>query len=163
MHGVLSGFRTPWIFIRVPIRIRAHKKFASPSSSSLFSLFRVRVWQKRSRLSSSSSQPWLRPKPKSSNPRPRPRKNDFKTGFKTKTDHKTYVTAKYCLLFYLQNYLINELEPDICFFEFEFRNFYFSSFGSAKKTEFFKFEFESEFAALPIFLFKKFCLVDFVK
>ena len=68
--------------------------------------------------------------------------NGLETGLKTKKNLKTHVTAKYYLLFSFQNYSINELELDLCFSEFEFRNscFLSSSSSLAKRTEFFVFE-----------------------
>ena len=55
----------------VNIFIQIHKKFARASSSSSFSIFQVRVLQKRPSSSSSISQRWLRPRPPNQRPRPR--------------------------------------------------------------------------------------------
>ena len=81
-------------------------KFSSSNSS----------WSsgKRQSLKNSSLLPFLRSKPRPSNPRPRLRRNSFKTSFKTKAGLKTYVTAKYYLLFFFQIYSVSELELDLC-------------------------------------------------
>ena len=57
-----------------------------------------------------------RTKSKTIRPKVKLQNNGLKTSLKTKIVLKTYVTAKYHLRFFFQNYSVYKLELDVCFF-----------------------------------------------
>ena len=93
----VPGLRTRWIFVGVQV----HKKFASPLSSSLSSIFRVQVRQKKTKYITFEFAALVKTKTKAVKPNAKTIKNGLMTGFNIMTGLKIYVTAKNIYIFFL--------------------------------------------------------------